>query len=128
MMNIQAINGIVSSANSVYGAVKNFVSWGGHKIQLGFSNYMVPTIKSLWSSAAASFKNIFNFLKTGPGVAIAAAAGLFVFGIAALRISSQKDYDEQENKISQTVWKAIGATSIAAATATAGIGIALIAL
>jgi hypothetical protein len=51
---------------------------------------------------------------------------LFAFGVVALRISSQQDYDLQEHKISQTAWKAIGASSIAAATI-GGVAIALVA-
>lgn len=125
-MKAQAINGIISSAYAICDAVRKVAIWGTHTVQAGFANHVVPTIKAIWSGVLTAIKTSVNFLRTGPGFAIAAAAGLAAFGVVALRLSLEKDYDEQEHQINQNTWRAAGVTSIAAAVA--GVGLALFVL
>lgn len=128
-MSIQAIkNGIVSGISGACNSVKNFATWGGRTVHAGYSNYLVPTVSSIWTAFANSVKSICNFLRTGPGIGFAAAAGLVAFGISALKISQSPDYAASEHQISQSAWRAIGIASLAGAAVSASASVALLVL
>lgn len=125
-MNIQQIkNGIVTGATVAYQAVKGAVLWSGYKIQAGFNNYIVPTIKALWALALAGFTKIGQFLKTTTGISFGSAIALLIAGGTLLKLSQSEDYDDRPGaKLALT---AFGLSSIALATIATAIGISAIA-
>jgi hypothetical protein len=128
-MKLQGItNGIVSHAHGAYGAIKDFVFWGGHKIRAGFANYLVPAIKAVWTGLTAGTSNVVHFLRTGPGVVFTVAAGLIVAGFAAYRLSYHPNYEGEEQQTTRLALRALGGAALASATLAAGAGIAMIAL
>lgn len=128
-MSILAIkNGIVSGVTNTFEAVKGFVAWGGRSIQSGYSNYLIPAIKSVWTGFINGLKATGNFLRTGPGIGFTAAAGLVAFGLSALRLSTSKDYVDADHRISQAAWRAIGLASFGAAAVAASASVALLVL
>lgn len=126
-MNIQVIkNGIVSGAATAFRALKSATIWGGHKIQAGFSDYLVPTIKSLWAVALVGLTKIAQFLKTGPGMAFSAAAGLFLTGNYLLKLTQENEYDDRP--ATRTALTALGITSVIAATLATAVGVSAVAV
>ena len=128
-MSILAIkNGIASTLSGACNAVRNGVAWSGRTVQSAYANYLVPTVSSIWTAFANSVKSTCNFLRTGPGIGFAAAAGLVAFGLAAIKISQSPDYAASEHQISQAAWKAIGITALAGAALAASASVALMVL
>lgn len=121
-MNIQVIkDGLISGATQTYNAIKSGLIWGGHKVQAGFSNYLVPTINSLWSMAVAGLTKIAQFLKTNTGMAFGAAVSLLLVGNYLIKLSQSNNYDD--NPSARTALTALGITAVAAAVLAAGVGV-----
>lgn len=104
-MNISAIkDGIVSGLGTAFTAVKNAVIWCGHKVSVGFSNYVVPFVKAVWAGALVVFAKVFAFLRTG-------------FGLGTLGLSAGAALLAIEGKLSKdTHWAASVALKVAAAS------------
>lgn len=121
-MTIQAIkDGIIYGVSAAYQATKGAVLWGGHKIQAGYANYLIPTIKSLWTSAIAGLNTIAKLLKTGPGMAFSTAVILFFAGKSLIKLSQSDDYaDNRPGKIALAV---LGITGLIGAALSVGIGV-----
>lgn len=124
-MDIHAVKeGIVGGAKSTYHAVKDFVIWGGHKVQAGYTNYLVPTVKALWSFASNALRSVLQFVRTTHGTAFAIATGLFVVGLTAFKIAQHTAYDE--DLVARAAWRALGITAFIGATVATGFGIAAV--
>lgn len=124
-MNIEAIKAsVTTNIQHTFDIGKQFVSWCGHKLQTGFTNYLLPFIQRAWTWAAANFTHVRNLIKTGPGATFAVAATLFLAGVAAFKIADHKAHEE--NIIAKTAWKALGISAFVCATMTTSLGIAAV--
>lgn len=121
-MNIQHIKeSLIAGLNLTYRAVKSSVTWGGHRIQVGFNHYLAPTIKSLWNSSQPGLIKIAEFLKTNSGMAFAAAVSLLLVGNQLIRLSQSDEY--QEDLLTRTSLTLAGLTAVAGAVIATGIGV-----
>jgi hypothetical protein len=116
------IGHIVKNAVVASHAIKDFAVWSGHKIQLGYSNYLVPAIKTLWNATASSLKSLFQLMKNGHGLTFAIAGGLFVAGIAAFKIADHQAYEQ--DAVSKAAWKTLGIAAFVTATVATSVAIA----
>lgn len=115
----------IEAATVSYEAFKSAALWCGRKIQIGYADYLVPAIRSVWSWGCQELVSLKNPLSAGSRSVFGAAAILFFLGIAAFKIADCKAYDE--NSCAITAWKAAGIFAFFGATVLAGIGISVIA-
>lgn len=121
-MNIQNItDGVISGINLTFRAIKSCVTWCGHRIQSGFTNYLVPTIKSLWATALTGFAKIAEFLKTPSGMAFASAVSLFVAGNYMIKLAQSDVY--QDSPFTRTAITLLGLTAVAGAVFATAVGV-----
>lgn len=85
-MSISAIkDSVVSGLSKAGHAVVNATVWLGHKISVGFNNYLVPAISKVWSLIKSGFSYTVSFFRTGPGLAtlgFSAGAGLIALSFS----------------------------------------------
>lgn len=126
-MDIQAFkSGIVEGSAYSYEMIKKAAIWGGRKIQLGFTNYLVPAVKAIWSWSASSFNILKDAVHTGPGCLFAMAAVFFVAGVTAFKIADCKALED--NVCAMTAWKALGIIAFVGTTVAIGFGISTMAV
>lgn len=126
-MDIQAIKtDIATYAAAALHVAKEYALWAGHKIQIGISNHLIPTVKSILAWVAAHFKTFKTFVQTGPGMVFAISTGIFLLGIAAFKIADHKAYEE--DLLAKTAWKTLGIFAFVSATVFTSFGIATFAV
>lgn len=124
-MDIQAIKIVIKeTAEQGCKALKQAAIWGGRKIQIGFTNYLVPAIKALWIWSANTLSLLKEAVNTGPGSLFAFSGVLFIAGVTAFKIADCKAIEE--SAIAMASWKALGIIAFVGATIAAGFALAAV--
>lgn len=95
-MNLESITNTVLSAGSVvFETVKDAVLWAGHVITTGASK-AASLVQALWDKTAPLLREVAckvcQFLRTGPGLAV--AGGAAGYGLLSLANSKSLEGDE----------------------------------
>jgi hypothetical protein len=122
-MNIQIIKDeAIKTAALFFHTIEDFALWSGHKIQLGFTNYLVPAIQEAWARSIKGMQFLFQFMKNSPASPFIIAGSLFCLGVVAFKFGDHHAY--QQDLISKTAWRSLGVAAFVGATVITSIGIA----
>jgi len=83
-MDMTAIkDSVVSGLSTAGGAIKNAVIWCGHKISIGWTDYVLPSLKTAWEGIKVASIKVANFMRTGHGLGLAIGAlGIVLYSSA----------------------------------------------
>lgn len=121
-MDIQTIaGGIANGAQAVLQTAGDIVLWSGRTIQYGFTNYIVPAIKALWSASGTILFEAAKFLQSSAGIALSLSAGLFVTGRFIWNMTGADIYED--NAPMRSTLAALAVSVYTGAVLAAGYGI-----
>lgn len=122
-MDLSAIkNNLIEFSSTAFNETKVAVVWLGHNIQIGFTDYIIPRVQSLWAKAVPMIITLKNMIAAGQCSPLLIAAVLFITGIAAFKIVDRKAYED--NIFAMKAWTTVGILSFIGMTVFTSYGIA----
>lgn len=122
-MDVSAMqNNLIEFSSIAFEATKTTAIWLGHNIQIGFTNYIIPFVQSLWVKAIPLIINLKNTIAVGQCPPLLVATILFITGVAAFKIVDRKAYED--NVFAMKAWTTVGILSFIGMTVFTSYGIA----